>query len=70
MKIEITQVWISDFLLYTSISMCRTRRNEDAVDEDVEHEPAREATCKAELTVPNLYSKHIFVPPFISFSDC
>ena len=47
--------------------MCRTRRNEDAVDEDVDHEPAKAATCKTELTVPNHYGKHIFVP---SFSDC
>ena len=39
--------------------MYRTRRNENAVDEDVDHEPA---TCKAELTVPNQYSK---VPSFI-----
>ena len=38
-------------------TMCRTRRNEDNVDEDVDHEPARGATCKAELTVPNHYSK-------------
>ena len=45
--------------------MCRTRRNEDTVDEDVEHELARGATCKAELTVPNHYSKHVFVPSFI-----
>ena len=55
-----------NFLL-TSISICRTRRTEQAVDEDVDHEPAKAATCKAELTVPNHYGKHIFVP---SFSDC
>ena len=53
-----------------SISMCRTRRNENAVGEDVDHEPARGASCKAELTISNLYGKHIFVPSFISFSDC
>ena len=52
--------------------MCRTRRNEDTVDEDVDHEPARGATYKAELTVPNHYSKHIFVSPFIILvtDDC
>ena len=37
--------------------MCRTRRNEDAVDEDVNHEPAKEATYKTEMTVPNHYSE-------------
>ena len=47
--------------------MCRTRRNENAVDEDVDHEPARGATYEAELTVPNQYSKHIFVPYFLNF---
>ena len=61
-KIGITEVWVSDCI---SISMCRTRRNENAVDEDVDHEPARGATYKAELTVPNHYSKHIFVPSCI-----
>ena len=46
--------------------MCRTRRNEDTVDEDVEHEPGKEATYyKAEMVIPNQYSKHIFVPYFI-----
>ena len=53
----------------SSISMCRTRRNEQAVDEDVDHEPAKAATCKTELTVPNHYGKHIFVPCYSSFSD-
>ena len=42
------------------------------MDEDIDHEPARGATCKAELTVPNHYSKHIFVPPFffVLTGDC
>ena len=61
-----TEVQRSTFLLFISISMCRTRRNEQAVVEHVDHEPARAATCKTELTVPNHYGKHIFVP---SFSD-
>ena len=51
---------------WISISLCRTRRNEDTVDEDVDHEPARGATYyKAELIVPNHYCKHILFP--ISF---
>ena len=58
----------------SSISMCRTRRNEDTVDENVDHEPAREATRVTELTVPNHYSKHISVPSSLfhlcsTFSD-
>ena len=54
-------------LLLTSISMCRTRRNEQGVD----HEPARAATCKTELTVPNHYGKHInFLCPSSVTGDC
>ena len=59
-----------NFLL-TSISMCRTRRNEQAVDEHVDHEPARAAACKTELTVPNHYGKHInFLCPSSVTGDC
>jgi len=54
-----------------SISICRTRRNEQGVDEDVDHEPARAATCKTELTVPNHYGKHInFLCPSSVTGDC
>ena len=46
--------------------MYRTRRNEDTVDEDVDHEPGKEATYyKAEMVIPNQYSKHIYVPSFV-----
>ena len=59
-----------NFLL-TSISMCRTRRNEQGVNEHVDHEPARAATCKTELTVPNHYGKHInFLCPSSVTGDC
>ena len=58
-SVKIGDNW-GNFLLYISLSMCRKRRNEDAVDEDVDHEAARETPCKAELTIPNHCSKHIF----------
>ena len=56
----------SDMLLYlllylvsleviVSLCMCRTGRNECTVD--VDHEPAKEATCKAELTIPSHHCK-------------
>ena len=51
--------------------MCRTRRNEQGVDEHVDHEPARAATCKTELTVPKHYGKHInFLYPSSVTGDC
>ena len=65
-----SDMWLYLILLtviYKSLKIyqCRTRRNEHTLD----YEPAKEAACKAELTIPSHYGKYeTLLHSFIFFS--